>query len=114
VRATGISAIAAQSEGQSRAHLAHTLRRELSQPASEALLVDRHDVVEVGRAGLAQSIFSAESDFRRDSSKGRSDGRYGHAGEIGDGTLAGQDEDWPLFVRPGKAVESDLAPFYGS
>jgi hypothetical protein len=70
--------------------------------------------VEIGHAGLAQTVVLAESDFGGNSSDRRRHGRHCDAGEIADRASTGQDEDRPLLVRLGRPVEPDPASLWSS
>ena len=103
------SAVAAEGEGHGGAHFTQTLRRQLAQAAAEGLLVDGHDVVEVGRAGLTEAVLRAESHFGWDTPDRRRDGSHRHAGKIRNRASTGQDEDRALLIRRRKTVKPDLA-----
>jgi len=103
------SAIAAEGESQGSAHFEQALRRQSAQAAAETVLVDRHDVVEVGYARLAEAVLRAESHFGGNSSDPRRDGGHRHARKIRNRASTSQDEDRALFIRWRKTVKPALA-----
>ena len=106
---TARSMTAFEGKGECRAHLTHTLSRELRNPAAQAIPGDRHHVVQVDGARLLHPILDTQGHLRRNATDRRGDRGHRDSGEIAEGGPAGQDEDRPLLVGRRGPVEANLA-----
>src|SRR6266498_3120471 len=108
------SRFASHRESQGATHLPHPRLAETRDSAADRVLRHGHDVVEVDRTRLLETIVGTDEDFRRDTPNRRGNGCHGDAREVADRRITREDEDRPRLVGWRESDEANFTAFYSS